>query len=61
MLDLDKLQEKLDSALASETSESLKKWLLEQEMKKILTHSSTGRDSLIIPSIKFVELAKKQQ
>lgn len=34
MLDLDKLQEKLDSALASETSESLKKWLLEQEMKK---------------------------
>jgi hypothetical protein len=60
MLDLKKLEEKLDNALANETSESLTNWLQEKRLKAILQSVNGGtfenmsylpvKDSLVLES-----------
>jgi phosphoribosyl-ATP pyrophosphohydrolase len=63
MLDLKKLEEKLDNALANETSESLTNWLQEKRLKTILQTVSEStfekmsylpiKDSLVLESDQF--------
>jgi hypothetical protein len=43
MLDLKKLEEKLDKALANETAESLTSWLTEKRLRMFMKSLGEGR------------------
>lgn len=43
MLDLNKLEQKLDAALSKETAESLASWLLEKRSKSFLLQLGNGQ------------------
>lgn len=56
MLDLKKLELKLDEALAKETTESLTKWLLEKRAKSYIAYLGEGEIELNKPIISQILL-----
>lgn len=60
MLDLKKLEEKLDLALANETSESLSNWLQEKRVKNFLKSLGEGEFAPISEVCSEVVISNKK-